>query len=131
MELKALFEASSIDTKIASLTERLDIDAFDVVCAVGVDAFDVVDQARRRGVPSLWLIGEEDTKDAPYLDLSGREAARAANCFRYPYRVLFASDRARRRFAHLDKMDNFDVMEAKSGALEKVVTEAAFSSVPR
>ena len=109
----------------------MDVNGFDVVCAVGVNAFDAVDIARRRGVPSIWLIGEKETGDQPYLDLNVKDAGRAEACFNFAYRVLFASDRARRRFAYLDRMDNFDVMEAKSGALEKVVTEAAFSSVPR
>ncbi len=124
-------ETESIEVQFATASDRVDVSGFDVVCAVGVNAFDAVDIARRRGVPSIWLIGEKETGDQPYLDLNVKDAGRAEACFNFAYRVLFASDRARRRFAYLDRMDNFDVMEAKSGALEKVVTEAAFSSVPR
>jgi hypothetical protein len=130
-EVKALPEASSIDVTVAGLNDRLDIEPFDVVCAVGVDAFDAVDEARRRGIPTLWLIGEEDTRDLPYLDLGHRQAACATSCFHYPYRVLFASDRARRRFARFDSSDNFDLIDTRPGAFERTVASAAFSSVPR
>ena len=130
-EANALLEISSIDTTLAGLNDRLDIDASDVVCAVGVDAFDAVDQAWRHGVPSLWLIGEEDTEGEPYLDLGGRDAARAADCFRYPYRVLFASDRARRRFARFDSTDNFDLIDTRPEAFARLAAAAAFSSIPR
>jgi hypothetical protein len=103
---------------------------FDVVCAVGINAFAAIDMARRHSVPSVWLIGEEETRDQPYLDLNAREAALATACLSFSYRVLFASERARRRFAHLDGIDNFDVLEIKPGAFDKVVAAATFSSVP-
>jgi hypothetical protein len=96
----------------------------------GVNGFEMIDAARRQGVPSVWLISETDTRDRPYLDLNAEETARAEVCFNFPYRVLFASERARRRFAHLGRMDNFDVIEAEYGALEKIVRAASFSSVP-
>jgi hypothetical protein len=76
------------------------------------------------------LIGENETKDLPYLDLRARDAARAEACFSFPYRVLFASERARRRFVHLHRMDNFDLIEMRPGAFDNIITAAAFSSVP-
>jgi GT2 family glycosyltransferase len=124
-------KTESIDVQFATASDQVDVNGFDVVCAAGVNAFDAIDMASQHGIPSIWLIGEQETGDQPYLDLNAQETARAEACFNFAYRVLFASDRARRRFAYLDKVDIFNVMEAKSGAFEKVVTEAAFSSVPR
>ena len=123
-------EGGSINAQFTSLGGQIDVTSFDVVCVTWVNGFDSIDAARRQGVPSVWLIGEADTRDRPYLDLNAEETARAEACFNFPYRVLFASDRARLRFGHLGRMDNFDVIEAESGALEKIVRAASFSSVP-
>ena len=127
-DINALLD--SIDAQFATSSDQADVNLFDVVCVAGVNAFAAIDMARRHGVPSVWLIGEEETRDQPYLDLNAEEAARAVACFNFPYRVLFASDRARRRFAYLAEVDNFDVIEMKPGAFERVVAAAAFSSVP-
>ena len=127
-DINALLD--SIDAQFATSSDQVDANLFDVVCVAGVNAFAAIDMARRHGVPSVWLIGEEETRDQPYLDLNVEEAARAVACFNFPYRVLFASDRARRRFAYLAEVDNFDVIEMKPGAFERVVAAAAFSSVP-
>jgi GT2 family glycosyltransferase len=124
-------DTGSIEAQFAASIDQVDVNGFDVVCAVGVNAFAAIDTARRLGVPSVWLIGEEETRDQSYLDLNTRDAARAEACFNFPYRVLFASERARRRFAHLNGIDNFDVIDgrvvAKFGAL---LESAAFSAVP-
>ncbi len=120
----------SVDAQFVSSSDQADVAGFDVVCVVGVNAFNAIDAARRQGVASVWLIGEAETRDRPYLDLDAQESARAEECFNFPYRVLFASERARRRFAHLDRMDNFDVIDMKPGTFEKVIAAAAFSSVP-
>ena len=120
----------SVDAQFATSADQADVNLFDVVCVAGVNAFAAIDMARRHGVPSVWLIGEEETRDQPYLDLNAEETARAEACFNFAYRVLFASERARRRFERLDGIDNFDVIEMKPGAFEKVVAAAAFSSVP-
>jgi GT2 family glycosyltransferase len=130
-DLLSSIDTGSIEAQFVASTDQVDVNGFDVVCAVGVEAFAAIDTAQRHSVPSVWLIGEEETRDRPYLDLNAREAARAMACFNFPYRVLFASERARRRFAPFDGIDNFDVIDgrtvAKFGAL---LESAAFSAVP-
>ena len=66
----------------------------------------------------------------------------AVRCFQYPYRVIFDSETARKRWAHFDRLDNFDLTnegpDLSHGGRERMISVyrtfiagAAFSAVPR
>ena len=69
-----------------------------------------IDAAHRLDLPSLWNIRESEPWQTYYSYLPDAVAARALQCFAYPYRVLFVSNASRAVFETLDGRHNFQVI---------------------
>ncbi|HKP87776.1 MAG TPA: glycosyltransferase, partial [Blastocatellia bacterium] len=69
--------------------------------------FYAIDAAKRLGLPSIWNPRESEDWQT-YFDYLGPEiAARALQCFAYPYKVIFVSDATRESCLPLNTHHNF------------------------
>ena len=87
--------------------------------------FYAIDAARRLGLPSIWNPRESESWQT-YFDYLGEEiAARALQCFQYPYRIIFVADATRNSCEPLNAHHNFITIhngldrERFAAALEK------------
>ena len=126
---------------LADIAAEAGCNSFDVIHAEGAASFWAIDAARRCGVPSIWAIRDNESPKI-FRDLSRQVAGVAIRCFQYPYRVIFDSETARKRWAHFDRLNNFDLTcegpdlsgggrERMISAYRKFIAGAAFSAVPR
>ncbi|MEG4577666.1 glycosyltransferase [Microcoleus sp. N3A4] len=93
----------SFSTEIASLK-------VDAIYANTLENFFVVDAARLIGIPAVWNVHESEPWQTYFNRFGSEIAARALECFRFPYKVIFVADATRDRYLPLNSHHNFTVI---------------------
>jgi O-antigen biosynthesis protein len=95
------------DAALDAFAERLQRLNVGTVYGNTLEAFYSIDAARRMGVGSIWNIHESEGCDFYFGRFGSQIAARAVQCFQYPYRVIFGSDATRQVYESLNTHHNF------------------------
>lgn len=98
------------EQRVNRFVAEVDLREFDLLYANTAMNFWAIDAAVRAGVPSVWNIRESESWTAYYDRLPSQVAARALDCFKYPYRVVFVANSTRQRWSPVDQMGNFEVI---------------------
>lgn len=126
--LGGVFNLAQYDHAIERFAERIKDLGVEVVYGNTRQTFYAIDAAKRLGLPSIWNPREsEDWKT--YFDYLGADiAARALQCFAYPYKVIFVSDATRESCQPLNTHHNFATIP---NGLDRERFAAALASRPR
>ncbi|OCR00836.1 glycosyl transferase family 1 [Oscillatoriales cyanobacterium USR001] len=108
--LEHIYERNSYNEAISNFAQEVKNYNVDVFYVNTLENFFMVDVARELGISSVWNVHESDPWQT-YFDRFGPEiAARALECFRFPYQVIFVADATRERYLQLNSNHNFKVI---------------------
>jgi GT2 family glycosyltransferase/glycosyltransferase involved in cell wall biosynthesis len=105
--LRGVFDLAEYDRAIEKFARKIEDWKVELVYANTRQTFYAIDAAKRLGLPSIWNPRESEDWQS-YFDYLGPEiAARALQCFAYPYKVIFVSDATRESCLPLNSHSNF------------------------
>ena len=105
-----IYQREQYDLALTDFAEQLQLNCYDVVYANTLENFFMVDCAQKMGVPSIWNVHESEAWQTYFNGFGAEIAARALECFRYPYRVIFVADATRNVYLPLNSHHNFTVI---------------------
>ncbi len=105
-----IYQREQYDLALTDFAQELQLSCYDVVYANTLENFFMVDCAQKVGVPSIWNVHESEAWQTYFNGFGGEIAARALECFRYPYRVIFVADATRNIYLPLNSHHNFTVI---------------------
>ena len=108
--LRGVFDERAYDfalDKFGGFISELDVD---LVYGNTLQTFYAIDAANRLGLPTLWNPRESEPWQTYFNFLPAPLAARALQCFSYPYRVVFVADATRQVWSPLDCRGTFCVI---------------------
>jgi GT2 family glycosyltransferase/glycosyltransferase involved in cell wall biosynthesis len=108
--LEHIYQRDAYDAAIRSFSEEIKIYQVDAIYANTLENFFVVDAAREIGIPTVWNVHESEPWQTYFNRFGSEIAARALECFRFPYKVLFVADATRDRYLPLNSHHNFTVI---------------------
>jgi glycosyltransferase involved in cell wall biosynthesis len=126
--LDGAVDARSYERGIASFSDVFRRHAAELVYANTVHCFYAIAAAEAAGLPSVWNVHESEPVQAQFAHLGPEVAARARECFRHPYRVVFVAEATRQVYQHLASEHNFVVVH---GALDMKRLRAEAEGWPR
>ena len=105
--LARVYDLPAYERAIQNFANRIEDWNVDLVYANTRQTFYAIEAAKRLGLPSIWNPRESEPWQT-YFDYLGPElAARALQCFFYPYRVIFVADATRESCSQLNVHYNF------------------------
>ncbi|HLO52475.1 MAG TPA: glycosyltransferase [Kamptonema sp.] len=108
--LEHIYQRDAYDRAIATFAKEVSSYNVDIIYVNTLEKFFMVDVAHELGIASVWNVHESDPWQT-YFDRFGPEiAARALECFRFPYQVIFVADATRDRYLQLNSHHNFRVI---------------------
>ncbi|WP_293077702.1 glycosyltransferase [Okeania sp. SIO3B5] len=108
--LEHIYQRNIYDEALASFAKEIKALNIDVMYINTLENFFMVDVAQMLNIPSVWNVHESQPWQT-YFNRFGTEiAARALECFRYPYRVIFVADATRNKYLPLNSHHNFTVV---------------------
>ncbi|WP_366557823.1 glycosyltransferase [Okeania sp. SIO1I7] len=108
--LEHIYQRDIYDEALGSFAKEIKALNIDVMYINTLENFFMVDVAQMLNIPSVWNVHESEPWQT-YFNRFGTEiAARALECFRYPYRVIFVADATRNRYLPLNSHHNFTVV---------------------
>jgi GT2 family glycosyltransferase/glycosyltransferase involved in cell wall biosynthesis len=108
--LEHIYQRDAYDRAINNFAQEVKNYNIDVIYVNTLENFFMVDIANQLGISSVWNVHESDPWQT-YFDRFGPEiAARALECFRFPYQVIFVADATRDRYLQLNSHHNFKVI---------------------
>ncbi|MEH2025123.1 MAG: glycosyltransferase [Nostoc sp.] len=75
-----------------------------------LQTFYAIAAAKNLGIPSIWNVRESEPWQTYFNNFGQEIAARALECFRFPYRVVFVADATKQRYLALNSHHNFTVI---------------------
>jgi glycosyltransferase involved in cell wall biosynthesis len=108
--LAGVFDATAYDRAVSCFASFVRECGVDLVYGNTVHTFYAVAAAEHLGLPSIWNPRESETIEAQFSHLAPEIGARARECFRYPYRVVFVAEATRQVYAALESASNFTVV---------------------
>lgn len=105
--LRGVFDLAAYDRAIESFADRIRQWDVDLVYGNTRQTFYAIDAARASGLPSIWNPRESEDWQAYFNFLGPEIAARALECFAYPYKVIFVSNATRESCLALNTHHNF------------------------
>ncbi len=105
-----IYQREQYDLALTDFAEQIQLNCYDVVYANTLENFFMVDCAQKVGVPSVWNVHESEAWQTYFNGFGAEIAARALECFRYPYRVIFVADATRNIYLPLNSHHNFTVI---------------------
>jgi glycosyltransferase involved in cell wall biosynthesis len=108
--LAGVFEEEAYERAIASFADLVNEVGADVVYANTAHSFYAVAAAERAGVASVWNPRESEPPEQHFRHFGPAVAARAFDCFRLPYRVVFVAEATRHVYGFLETAHNFTVV---------------------
>jgi glycosyltransferase involved in cell wall biosynthesis len=126
--LARVFDGPGFARAVASFAEFARARGAEVVYANTVHTFYAVAAAEAAGLPSLWNVHESEPVASQFDHLPPAVAARALDCFRHPYRVVFVAEATREVYGPLADQHNFVVVH---GALDMARLRAEAERWPR
>ncbi|MEG5034786.1 glycosyltransferase [Microcoleus sp. AT3-D2] len=108
--LEHIYQRDAYDEAIRSFSTEIANLKVDVIYANTLENFFVVDAARQIGIPTVWNVHESEPWQTYFNRFGSEIAARALECFRFPYKVIFVADATRDRYLPLNSHQNFTVI---------------------
>ncbi|MDY7020369.1 MAG: glycosyltransferase, partial [Cyanobacteriota bacterium] len=105
-----VYQRDQYDLALKDFAEQLQLDCYDVIYANTLENFFMVDCAQQVNVPSVWNVHESEAWQSYFNGFGAEIAARALECFRYPYRIIFVADATRDLYLPLNSHYNFTVI---------------------
>ena len=108
--LEHIYQRDAYDEAIRSFSKEIESLKVDAIYANTLENFFVVDAARQIGIPAVWNVHESEPWQTYFNRFGSEIAARALECFRFPYKVIFVADATRDRYLPLNSHHNFRVI---------------------
>ncbi|MEG3870781.1 glycosyltransferase [Microcoleus sp. Z1_B5] len=108
--LEHIYQRDAYDEAIRSFSTEIASLKVDAIYANTLENFFVVDAARQLGIPVVWNVHESEPWQTYFNRFGSEIAARALECFRFPYKVIFVADATRDRYLPLNSHHNFTVI---------------------
>ncbi|MEG4996706.1 glycosyltransferase [Microcoleus sp. B4-D4] len=108
--LEHIYQRDAYDEAIHSFSKEIESLKVDAVYANTLENFFVVDAAQEIGIPTVWNVHESEPWQTYFNRFGSEIAARALECFRFPYKVIFVADATRDRYLPLNSHYNFTVI---------------------
>ena len=108
--LEHIYQRDAYDEAIRSFSKEIESLKIDAIYANTLENFFVVDAARQIGIPTVWNVHESEPWQTYFNRFGSEIAARALECFRFPYKVVFVADATRDRYLPLNSHHNFTVI---------------------
>ncbi|MFM9265000.1 glycosyltransferase [Tychonema sp. BBK16] len=108
--LEHIYQRDAYDEAIYSFSKEIKKLKVDAIYANTLENFFVVDAAQQIGIPTVWNIHESEPWQTYFNRFGSEIAARALECFRFPYKVIFVADATRDRYLPLNSHHNFTVI---------------------
>jgi len=108
--LEHIYQRDAYDEAIDSFSKKIESLKVDAIYANTLENFFVVDAARQIGIPTVWNVHESEPWQTYFNRFGSEIAARALECFRFPYKVIFVADATRDRYLPLNSHYNFTVI---------------------
>ena len=108
--LEHIYQRDAYHAALTTFAQEIKSLNIDVMYINTLENFFMVDVAQMLNIPSVWNVHESQPWQT-YFNCFGTEiAARALECFRYPYRIIFVSDATRNKYLPLNSHHNFTVV---------------------
>ena len=108
--LEHIYQRDAYDEAIRSFSQEIESLKVDAIYANTLENFFVVDAAHHIGIPAVWNVHESEPWQTYFNRFGSEIAARALECFRFPYKVIFVADATRDRYLSLNSHHNFKVI---------------------
>ncbi|MDJ0557040.1 MAG: glycosyltransferase, partial [Microcoleaceae cyanobacterium MO_207.B10] len=108
--LEHIYQRDVYDAALTTFSEEIEELKIDVIYVNTLENFFMVDVAQRLNIPSIWNVHESEPWQTYFSRFGTEIAARALECFRYPYRIIFVADATRNRYLPLNSHHNFTVI---------------------
>ena len=108
--LEHIYQRDAYDEAIYSFSKQIKKLKVDAIYANTLENFFVVDAAQQIGIPTVWNVHESEPWQTYFNRFGSEIAARALECFRFPYKVIFVADATRDRYLPLNSHHNFTVV---------------------
>jgi len=108
--LEHIYQRDAYDEAIRSFSQEIKSYQVDAIYANTLENFFVVDAAHQLGIPTVWNVHESEPWQTYFNRFGAEIAARALECFRFPYKVIFVADATRDRYLPLNSHHNFTVI---------------------
>jgi GT2 family glycosyltransferase/glycosyltransferase involved in cell wall biosynthesis len=105
--LEHIYQRDAYDAAIDGFSQEINQLKVDVIYANTLENFFVVDAAQRIDIPTVWNVHESEPWQTYFNRFGSEIAARALECFRFPYQVIFVADATRDRYLPLNSHHNF------------------------
>ncbi|MGB3510427.1 MAG: glycosyltransferase [Microcoleaceae cyanobacterium] len=108
--LEHIYQRDAYDVALESFAKEIKTLNIDVMYINTLENFFMVDVAQMLNIPSIWNVHESEPWQTYFSRFGTEIAARALECFRYPYRIIFVSDATRNKYLPLNSHHNFTVV---------------------
>ena len=108
--LEHIYQRDAYDEAIRTFSEEIKSYQVDAIYANTLENFFMVDVAHQLGIPAVWNVHESEPWQTYFNRFGSEIAARALECFRFPYKVVFVADATRDRYLPLNSHHNFAVI---------------------
>ncbi|MEG4342840.1 glycosyltransferase [Microcoleus sp. A003_D6] len=108
--LEHIYQRDAFDEAIRSFSKEIESLKVDAIYANTLENFFMVDAAHHLGIPAVWNVHESEPWQTYFNRFGSEIAARALECFRFPYKVIFVADATRERYLPLNSHHNFTVI---------------------
>ena len=108
--LEHIYQRDAYDEAVRNFSKEIESLKVDAIYANTLENFFVVDAARQIGIPAVWNVHESEPWQTYFNRFGSEIAARALECFRFPYKVIFVADATRDRYLPLNSHHNFRVI---------------------
>ena len=108
--LEHIYQRDAYDGALATFAQEIESLNIDVMYINTLENFFMIDVAQMLNIPSVWNVHESQPWQTYFSRFGTEIAARALECFRYPYRVIFVADATRNKYLPLNSHHNFTVV---------------------
>ncbi|MBD2517426.1 glycosyltransferase [Nostoc sp. FACHB-973] len=108
--LKNVTTNSDYNQAISGLAEFIEELEVEIIYANTLQTFYAIAAAKNLGIPSIWNVRESEPWQTYFNNFGQEIAARALECFGFPYRVVFVANATRDRYLALNSHHNFTVI---------------------
>ncbi|HBE53501.1 MAG TPA: glycosyl transferase family 1, partial [Cyanobacteria bacterium UBA11369] len=108
--LANIYTRDAYDEALQKLGEEIKQLDIDLIYANTLNNFFMVDCAHKIGIPSVWNLHESEPWQTYFNHFGAEIAARALECFAYPYQIIFVADATRDAYLPLNSQRNFTVI---------------------
>jgi GT2 family glycosyltransferase/glycosyltransferase involved in cell wall biosynthesis len=108
--LEHIYQRDAYNEAVRSFSKEIESLKVEAIYANTLENFFVVDAARQIEIPAVWNVHESEPWQTYFNRFGSEIAARALECFRFPYKVIFVADATRDRYLPLNSHHNFTVI---------------------